>query len=308
MSVSPLVTVAISSYNCANFIIETLDSVKNQTYPNIQLIIVDDCSTDDSVVRINNWLQSYPHDATFLVNEKNMGVSAVFDKAFQLANGKYFSYCGSDDILLPNKLTEQVAILEKSDASTAVVFSDALLLKEDGGFYFGRFIQRNSKLTDYPEGDIFHLLARGNFIPANAALIKTDLMRDVGGFDKTLYFEDWDLWLRLAKKYKFLFMEEPTVYYRIRHNSLEHSGKLGASGDALLMLAKHLDNEHARETYYKNLMYHFFDNPESFKKHKKNINEFFPKTTLHKLSNYGGVLVPVVRGLRKLKNSVWIPK
>ena len=258
--------------------------------------------------RIKEWIQSYPHDCTFLVNEKNMGVSAVFDRAFQHAKGKYFSYCGSDDILLPGKITKQVAILEKTDASTAVVFSDALLLREDGGFHFGRFIQRISKLRDYPEGDIFHLLATGNFIPANSALIKTDLMQDIGGFDKTLYFEDWDLWLRLAKKYKFLFMEEPTVYYRIRRDSLEHSGKLGASGDALLMLAKHLDNKHARDTYYKNLMYYFFDNPKSFKKHKKNIDEHFAKTKLHKLSKYGGVLVPVVRGLRKLKSAIWIPK
>lgn len=290
---APLVTVAVSSYNCANYITQTLDSIKAQSYPNIQLIIVDDASADHSVSLIQDWINTEFRSATFIKNEKNEGVCSVFQKALNLAEGKYFSFIGSDDIMCPEKIASQVEIMEKSSSKVGVIFSDSFLIKENGDIHFGRYIQRFRQLEELPSGNIYNLLAQGNFIPAHAALTKTAIIREVGGFDLSLSFEDWDLWLRIAKNYEFIFTDKPTVYYRIRKSSLMQSGQIRHSGDSLRVLLKHMDNEFAQRKYYEILTYYFLSNYKIFKKHIPNINKYFRNSGLFFIAKFRVVLRPL---------------
>ena len=101
MQENPLVTVICSCYNHENFVIESLNSVINQDYKNIELIIIDDFSSDNSKKTIKNWLLNYP-EITFIANENNLGITKSFNNALKSAKGKYIIDLAADDILIPN--------------------------------------------------------------------------------------------------------------------------------------------------------------------------------------------------------------
>jgi hypothetical protein len=121
---------------------------------------------------------------------------------------------------MPEKVKVQVEILDRSAPDVCGVYSDAYLIKEDGSPRYGWFIQRIKDFETLPSGDIYEILFRGNFMPAMSLLIKMDCYREVGFFDEALKSEDYDMWLRLAKKYKFLVSDYISVKYRIRQGSL----------------------------------------------------------------------------------------
>lgn len=238
---SPLVSIGALNYNNAKYVIESLDSVNNQSYPNIELIIIDDCSTDDSVVLINNWLKDYIKPYKFLIHNKNLGLVKSANDALKNSTGKYFQLLGTDDILLPDKLKIQVNILENGPNDVGVVYSDAYLIKEDGSNRYGWFIQKYSDFEDVPCGYIYNELLLNNFIPAMTPLIKMDCLQDVGRFDESLVFEDYDMWLRLSKKYKFIFSNYVSAKYRVRPGSLNQTIKNWNPSYAIIYL-KHFEN------------------------------------------------------------------
>ena len=122
----PLVSVGIASYNNGKYIVETLDAILGQTYQNIELIIVDDCSKDDSVSVINDWIQHKRERFTevrFMVNDQNKGICYSCNRLLKNAKGKYFSLNGSDDIMLKNRIEENIKIFESAvDKYYDVVF------------------------------------------------------------------------------------------------------------------------------------------------------------------------------------------
>lgn len=106
----PLVSVSVASFNNAAYIRETLDSIRDLDYPNLELLVVDDASRDDSVAVIEGWLAEHPDfNARLLVHTTNKGLCAVCNAAVQGTSGEYFCLIGSDDIYLPGKLRVQVA-------------------------------------------------------------------------------------------------------------------------------------------------------------------------------------------------------
>jgi len=222
MTSSPLVSVIAINYNFSAWLREALDSVRNQTYDNIELIIIDDHSTDNSVPLIQEWMTTYLGSCRLIVNEKNMGVCATLNKAFSKATGKYISAIALDDIWMPDKTKIQVQIMESASADTCVVYSDAYLIREDGSLRDKYFMEiRNVKGA--PEGNIFEDLLTDNFIPAMSILLRMDCYKAIGNFDEQLVYEDYDMWLRLSKKYKFLYSDYRSVKYRIKDKSLSTS-------------------------------------------------------------------------------------
>src|ERR1035441_9874426 len=95
---NPLVSTIVLSYNQSRFVLETLESVKAQTYKATQLIIVDDCSLDDSVATIDHWLQESGIHCEFIRHKKNQGICKSLNEALAVANGKYISMVASDDV------------------------------------------------------------------------------------------------------------------------------------------------------------------------------------------------------------------
>src|SRR5580704_6317104 len=105
MNNQPLVSVIALNHNQGKFLEETLDSVRNQTYKNIELIICDDCSTDDSTRKINKWIEQNNYKAKLIFNEQNLGVVKSSNRAIKQANGYYACFIACDDIMLPDKLS-----------------------------------------------------------------------------------------------------------------------------------------------------------------------------------------------------------
>lgn len=220
---TPLVSTIALCYNQAKFAVETLDSIKNQTYQNIELIIMDDCSSDDSVDVIENWINENQYPCFFIKHEKNQGICKTLNEAFSHCKGEYLQMIACDDIMLPEKTALQVDLMNEQPDDVAVIYSDAYLIKEDGSPHYGWFIQRYKQFSDVPSGNIYEELLKGNFIPAMSVLIRTKVIEEIGGWDEDLSYEDHDCWLRVAQLYEFTFMPKPIVKYRLHSANLSKS-------------------------------------------------------------------------------------
>lgn len=216
----PLVTLAAINYNNGPFVIETLESIRAQTYANTELIVVDDCSTDGSDALIADWLKTYDKPHRFIRHDVNRGVCAASNTALAQVRGKYVSGLATDDTIMPDKIRRQVLLLEDAPANAGVVYSDAALMKEDGSPRYGTFMQRRFDFEDAPSGDVLPDLLRGNFILSLTCLVKAECYQKAGFFDETLRYEDYDMWLRIAKHYRFIYSDFISGTYRIRKGSL----------------------------------------------------------------------------------------
>lgn len=238
---APLVSTLVACYNQKRFVVETLESVRAQTHPNIELIVTDDCSTDGSQDVIRQWLDAnWPH-ATFIARPRNGGVCAVCNDFIGRARGKYLALLAADDLWKPHKLQAQVDVFERDTGELGVVYSDADQINEFGEPLPRRFIESHRQFDRHPEGWIFEQFLYNNFIPAVSVMIRADCFRKVGRYDETLVFEDWDMWLRLARHYRFRCLPEPAACYRVVSNSMVRTRSHAISVSAEVMYIKCLN-------------------------------------------------------------------
>ena len=234
----PLVSIIVLSYNQSRFVLETLESVKAQTFKPTQLIIVDDCSTDDSVAIIDCWLKENGVDCTFIRHQKNRGVCNTVNDALAVATGKYISMVASDDVWLPDKTERQVEIMEAQPEHVGVLYSDAFQMDEHGRPLPDMFIAAHRKLPEMPQGQVLNTLLEGNFIPGMTTLIRRSCYDKVGLYDENLRWEDWDMWMRLSRHYSFLYSPTPSARYRHHEKSLSHSDPGRLHKDSLRIYIK----------------------------------------------------------------------
>ncbi|NOS88720.1 MAG: glycosyltransferase [Methylococcaceae bacterium] len=227
MTEYPLVSVLAVCYNHARFVVECLDGIRNQSYPNIEIIIVDDCSKDDSVAVINNWIKQHQVECRFIAHSENQGVCRTLNDALGHAQGKYISLIATDDAWLPDKITRQVAIMETMPETVGILYSDAYQVDENGQQLADMFIAAHCKcecmpegFKPIPEGDILERLIFANFIPAMTTLIRRSVYDKVGLYDENLLYEDWDFWLRAANHFHFAYSDYPSANYRILSTSM----------------------------------------------------------------------------------------
>lgn len=202
----PLVTIIAACYNQEKFVVEALESIKAQTYLNIELIIWDDCSKDNSVKLIENWIEENNIVCRFLKHTENKGICKSLNEAISFAKGKYLQLIALDDIILPDKITKHVELIEQLGEDFAFVFSDVYIINEKGELtnetfhtkYFGEFVSTNN--INY-----FEVLLNGNIIHGLSAIYRTEIIKLIGGYDETLYAEDWDMHIRLSLHSKIYF-------------------------------------------------------------------------------------------------------
>ncbi|HEX8015876.1 MAG TPA: glycosyltransferase [Flavobacterium sp.] len=223
MSNNPLVTVICLCYNHEAYVTESLDSVINQSYLPIQLIIVDDFSTDNSKIVIENWLHKKP-EIHFISNKTNLGNTKSFNKALILAKGEYIIDLAADDLLLPNCIITQVNAFKNSNLKNlGVVYGNAELISEKGllvSYYFPVNTQKKvikKRIT----GNIYeNVLSDFDSICSVSAMMKKTVLDDLEGYDESLAYEDLDFWIRASRIYEFDFIDEPVIQKRIVSNSL----------------------------------------------------------------------------------------
>jgi len=216
---SPLVTIGIAVYNGVDHILQTLSSIDNQTYQNIEIVIVDDGSKDNSFEICMNWQQESSFPIAVYKNNSNLRLPATRNVLLKKASGKYLCLFDQDDMMMPGKIESDVLLFEAQKNNVALIYSDLNLMDEKekpiGNGYFER-IGFKGREND----DLFKELIKINFIPAPSVMVRTDLLKKVGGYDESLQFDDWDIWLRLAKEYEFVYSNVINVFYRIHNSSM----------------------------------------------------------------------------------------
>ncbi|MBL7849905.1 MAG: glycosyltransferase [Cyclobacteriaceae bacterium] len=212
----PLVSVICLSYNHARFVVEALDSVLTQSYQPVELLVVDDASTDGSAAVIREWLIRHPHGKFFPL-AVNGGNCKAFNTAFRQASGKYVIDLSADDVLLPSRIERGVRLLE-SRPEVGVQFSDAELIDEKGrrlGYHSDRFPHHT-----IPQGMIFRDLLSRYFINSPTMMIRKSVLDELGGYDETLAYEDFDFWVRSALRTQYAYIPEALVRRRVISTSM----------------------------------------------------------------------------------------
>jgi len=220
--IQPSVTAIAICFNHARFVVECLDSIRAQTHPRVQLIIVDDCSSDGSGSIIRQWLQATGTQATLIAHDQNRGICRSRNEALAVATGDYIACISTDDAWLPDKLAIQVAKFEELAPKVGVVYSDAYRVDEQGQPLPALFLSMCGIVDSPPEGNVYEELLEHNFVPSLASLVRRSCFDVVGGYDESLAFEDWDMWLRISQRFSFAYSPVLTARYRVVASSLWH--------------------------------------------------------------------------------------
>jgi glycosyltransferase involved in cell wall biosynthesis len=218
----PKVSVIIPTYNRANLITDTIQSVLEQSFRDFEIIVIDDGSTDNTREIVSAFPVRY-------FRQENQGVAAARNKGIEAAQGEYIALLDSDDILLESTLRKGVEVLD-SYPQVAFSYGQAYLMDEKGVIIRLRNQNGKQPYVRVREGseEIKELLTRGNYICTPTVLARRRYLYDVGLFDTTFRYgsEDFDLLVRLAKKYAVAYIAEPLVKYRIHPGSIGTARKL----------------------------------------------------------------------------------
>lgn len=202
----PEVSVVVPAYNAGRFLRESLGSVLAQTFQDLEVVVVDDGSKDDTPAVVLSF-----GDAVRYVRQENQGVSAARNRGIELSQGRFVAFLDADDIWSPEKLERQMACLAEGGAC----YSAFRRIGPDGGDRGRSSAPRRGTLLE-------HLLLVGNVVGTpSTVVVERSLLTQSGGFDRQLsQCADWDLWIRVALVAEFQYVDEPLVRYR------EHGGNM----------------------------------------------------------------------------------
>lgn len=211
---SPTVTVICTCYNHEKYVYKSLQSVVNQTYKNIQLIVVDNASTDNSVKEIHSFLTKHP-DTRFIHNNENLGLNKSFNAAVKHAKGKYLIDLAADDELYPDRVSLQVSKFEELEPKFGLIYSNVEEIDSDDKHI--RYSLNKEKV--YPSGKVFIELLKNHFIPSPSTIFRKEIFDNIGGYNEALAFEDFDFWVKCANKYDFYYLSIVSTKKRILKDS-----------------------------------------------------------------------------------------
>lgn len=202
---TPLVSIIIPAYNASRYIREALESALRQTQKNVEIIVVDDGSTDNTI----EYIQSYG-DRVRLIEQSNKGAASARNLGAKEARGLWLAFLDADDVWAPEKLERQISGIGGRNWS----YTDMEFI---GGVNDGL---RDSQFTKKHEAQVLKELVQGNFISTSTVLIKRETFEESGGFDESLRsIQDWELWTRVAERNPIVYVDEPLARYRIHPSS-----------------------------------------------------------------------------------------
>lgn len=204
----PLVSIVIPCYNHEQFVQDCIQSVIDQTYENIELIIIDDGSKDNSVLKIQEMVEKCQNRfKRFEFRYRpNKGLSATLNEAIDWCCGKYFSAIASDDMLLEEKTKTQLDYMENNSNSVAVFGGVHIIDSENK--VIRTIIDEQKKYT------FNEILMHQHNLPAPTAFIKKESLIKVGKYDPEIRIEDWYMWLKISKIGEIVYLPKAFSYYR----------------------------------------------------------------------------------------------
>lgn len=232
------VTLVIVSYNHARFLETALESVARQELLPGHLIVVDDASSDASASVIRRYLHGARGNITALYHQTNRGLLRTLNETLALVDSDFVAFMAADDWMEPARFSRQLVEFEMEGPACALVHSDMFRADEHGKRLEGTHWTRKGRST----GDIFLDCVQRCAIGTPSALIRSSALRAVGGYDESLMYEDYDMWLQLSRRYKISYIDAPLVTYREVSTSMSNSWDLWQSHlSRLNSLMKHLD-------------------------------------------------------------------
>ncbi len=218
MNQLPLVSVICLCHNHLPYLRKAIQSVWDQTYPEIELIIVDDGSTDGSKEMIEAMIKG--KSIHYVDNPTPIGNCASFNKGFQLSKGAYIIDLATDDYLHPERVLKGINTFLNVDAG--ITFCDVMNMDENGkelGTHFKR--DHNERLQEeVPEGDVYIELIKRYFISPPGMMMKREVLEELEGYDESLTYEDFDFWIRSSRNWKYAFTNDVLVCKRKVSGSL----------------------------------------------------------------------------------------
>jgi glycosyltransferase involved in cell wall biosynthesis len=262
---TPNISVVMSCYNYGRYLADSISSVFNQTYKDIELILVDDGSSDNSY----QVAEGFKHELRFrYIYQENSGQANAKNTGLSMAKGNFIAFLDADDLWTRDKLEKQLTLF--TSEYVGVVYSRAKYISEIGeevNFKLaGKYLQpRRGNVTDF--------LIMDNFVPFSSSIVRRSCFEQFGNFDESLKMGiDWDLWLRISTKYTFDFIDEPLLLYRIGHSgqmSKNLEERQRCSDRILISFATRFPSNAKREvlkkawayTYMNRALYHREHNP-----------------------------------------------
>ncbi|MGI8599016.1 MAG: glycosyltransferase [Chitinophagaceae bacterium] len=230
----PLVSIICLCYNQSKYVKEALLSVLNQTYRNIELIVVDDASIDGSVNEILKLVKNHP-EIQFFALQNNNGNCKAFNFALDKAKGEYIIDLAADDVLLPERVALGVAAFQNNDSKYGVNFSDAEYIDGDSKFirnHYEREKDGNLK-SKVPVDDVYKEMLSRYFICPPTFMARKEVFNQLGGYDESLTYEDFDFFVRSSRRFKFCYTDKVLVQKRVLPTSLSTKQYLPGSPQLL---------------------------------------------------------------------------
>lgn len=212
----PLVSVICLSYNHKPYIKEALQSIVSQSYKNIEIIVVDDASTDGSAEVIKAFANNHPH-IIFIALSENVGNCKAFNIGWKHAKGDFIIDFALDDVLLPQRIENQINVFLTLPSTYGVVFSDVELIdafsKKIGGH--SKRDRKGNLLEKIPQGDVYKDLLERYFINPTSMIVRKEVFDALSGYDESLAYEDFDFWVRSSRVYRYHFIDEIQTLKRV---------------------------------------------------------------------------------------------
>lgn len=238
----PMVSIIIPVYNHASYIEQTLESIASDTYPNKEIVVINDGSTDNSHEVITQWIEANKERVAINYrNRENRGVSETINELIDRSLGQYIVGVGSDDYLINNTIASRVSLLQ-NNPSKLMVIGDAIVVDaagnithESGNFGFHHGVKENY-FTD--EG-LKREIIRNWSIVGPVGMVDRKLYDVIGRYDDKLIVEDWDFYLRAVAKDLIIFLDQKVAAYRIHgSNTISNPATLVKFRHSIMISAK----------------------------------------------------------------------
>lgn len=209
-----MISVVMPAYNAERTIREAIDSILTQSYRDLELIVVNDCSQDGTKGIIEEYVRA-DERVRLINNEVNSGVSVSRNKAVAAAKGEYIAFLDSDDIWKQGKLEKQLKVMEDNNA--VLSYTSSAFIDQDGKPY--------NYVMEAEEKTTLDTLLRKNLISCSSAMVRASVMKKIRMPGDRMH-EDYYVWLKILKKYKYAYgVKEPLLIYRLSSNS-KSSGRI----------------------------------------------------------------------------------
>lgn len=220
---SPLVSIVIPNYNYERFIAKALDSALSQTYENVEIVVVDDCSSDRSVELISSYI-SRGEPIHFFQNKSNRGVVDTHNRCIKLSHGEYIVVLSSDDYLHPDFVKEMVEVLDQHPTAAMAASDIWYVDNEDAITASESFYPKSFFCKGIYQCKVW--LFTNTFVPSQVLFRRTCIEdEEIGGMFSYLAdtFIDTELWYRMCLKYDFIYLKKKLAYYRMHTGSYSKS-------------------------------------------------------------------------------------